>query len=87
MVAEFFVTGIFINMAYSHGFSQCTLSSGHVVRNVLWSTPRRKSDRIFKRLSDLYTKYPPVKGKGDTCVQYRVDSRHDLSPLVENGMD
>ena len=84
MVAEFFVTDIFINMAYSHGFSQCTLSSGHVVRNVLWSTPR--ASRIFKRLSDLYTKYPLVKGR-EILLCSIVDSRHDLSPLVENGMD
>lgn len=46
----------------------------------------RKSDRIFKRLSDLYTKYPPVKGR-EVLLCSIVDSRHDLSPSVENGMD
>lgn len=30
-----------------------------------------KSDRIFKRLNDLYAKYPSAKEGEDTSVQYR----------------
>lgn len=47
----------------------------------------RKSDRIFKRLSDLYAKYPPAKERegGTLPVQYRGFATRPIS--VENGMD
>lgn len=32
----------------------------------------RKSDRIFKRLSDLYAKYPSVKGGRHFCAVSRI---------------